>query len=311
MRAMVPNEQTHMRVAVIVNPISGRAGRRTDAGRERQQLAADTLREIDVAADVVLTNARGHGAELARAFVARSFDRVIAWGGDGTVNEVAGPLIGTNTALGVVPSGSGDGLAHGVGVPTESGEALQAACRGAITPIDVGWIGDRHFLNVCGIGFDAAVAESFNAVNKRGLIGYVRHGLSMVWGYRAPDYHVRLGDGRRFDGPLFVIAFSNGREYGNRLVLSAGADLTDGWLDAVIVDPGSPFRQLWRARRLALGSDRPAAGIHRLRVQQATISADELVCHVDGETFRAERAVEIRIQPKALRVAGAVTEAKR
>src|SRR5262245_58368675 len=127
MRALVPNEPPHMRAAVIVNPISGRAGRRTDAGRERQELAARTLREINIAADVVLTNARGHGAELARVFVARSFDRVIAWGGDGTVNEVAGPLIGSNTALGIVPSGSGDGFAHGLNLPTTSARALTAA----------------------------------------------------------------------------------------------------------------------------------------------------------------------------------------
>src|SRR5262245_30813967 len=116
-----------MRSAVIVNPISGRAGSRTDAARDRRQLAEHVLRAIDVDAELVVTNARGHGAELARAFVARSFDRVIAWGGDGTVNEVAGPIIGSNTALGIVPSGSGDGFAHGVGLPTDAAEALAAA----------------------------------------------------------------------------------------------------------------------------------------------------------------------------------------
>jgi len=293
-----------MRVAVIVNPISGRAGRRTDAGRDRQQLAADTLRALNVDADVVLTNARGHGADLARAFVARSFDRVIAWGGDGTVNEVAGPLIGSNTALGIVPSGSGDGFAHGLDLPTGSGRALAAALQQPITPVDVGWIGSRHFLNVCGIGFDAVVARGFNALKTRGPVGYVKGGLSLVWGYRAASYQVQIGEAR-FDGPRFLVAFSNGREYGNRLVLSAKADPSDGWLDAVIVDAGTPWRQLWRARRLAVGAHRPAQGVHRIRVQQATIAGDLLVCHVDGETFETRGSVEVKIQPKAILIAGA------
>jgi YegS/Rv2252/BmrU family lipid kinase len=294
-----------MQFAVIVNPISGRAGRRTDAARERQELAARVLREIHGAADVVVTTARGHGADLARAFVARSFDRVIAWGGDGTVNEVAGPLIGSNTALGIVPSGSGDGFAHGVGLPTQSAQALVAALRQPVTPIDVGWFGDRHFLNVCGVGFDAVVAHGFNALKTRGPVGYVKGGLSLVWAYRAESYAVQLGE-KRFDGPRFLVAFSNGREYGNRLVLSAHANPSDGWLDAVVVDAGAPLQQLWRARRLAVGVHRPARGVHRMRVQHATIAGDRLVCHVDGETFETKGTVDVKIQPKGILIAGAV-----
>jgi diacylglycerol kinase family enzyme len=293
-----------MRLALIINPVSGRAGSRRAAASEREALARRVLQQIGVAADVVITRARGHGAELARDFVRQSYDRVIAWGGDGTVNEVAGPLIGTTTALGIVASGSGDGLAHGVGVSARPDDALASACRAPIGRIDVGWFGDRHFLNVSGVGFDAAVAERFNELRTRGPRGYVTGILSMIWGYQAPEYRLQLGTAQ-FDGPQFLIAFSNGREYGNRLVLSAAADISDGWLDAVVVDPGSPWKQLWRARRLAVGAHRPAQGIHRVRVQHALISGDELVCHVDGETFRAHGTIEVKIQPKAIGVVGA------
>jgi len=292
-----------MRLAVIVNPVSGRAGSRRASAGERQQLAARVLRDVGVEAEVVLTRARGHGAELARAFVDRAFDRVIAWGGDGTVNEIAGPLIGSHTALGIVPSGSGDGLAHGLGLDTRPDQALAAALRQPVTPIDAGWLGARHFLNVCGIGFDAAVAQGFNTRETRGALGYVKGLLSGIWRYRPESYQIDAG-GTRFEGPRFLVAFSNGCEYGNRLVLTADAHPADGWLDAVIVDAGTPIRQLWRARRLAVGVRRPAAGIHRLRVQQARISGERLVCHVDGETFETRGSIDVRIQPKAIGIAG-------
>jgi len=282
-----------MRIGVVVNPVSGSRGRRARSGQDRVALArrfADRRRTIDL--ETVVTTAPGHAIELAREFAARQFDVVIAWGGDGTANEVAGPLIGTTTALGIVAEGSGDGFARGLGLPREADAALAAATDRPGVPVDVGHFGGRHFLNVAGAGFDAEVGLS-----------YVRIGLQLAWSYRGKPYSLTL-DGRHSEETLCLVAFANGREYGNGSILAPDADVSDGWLNVVILEDGPLWRQLWRARRMKFAVHRPAQGIRRVRVQSAKVEARHLRCQVDGEPFEAAGAVDVRIAPGALRVAG-------
>jgi diacylglycerol kinase family enzyme len=298
-----------MRIAVIINPISGPAGGRLSAA-DRGALARTHLVRPDTEVDVAVTHARGHGAALAGGYAGRGFDVVVAWGGDGTINEVAGPLIGTSTALGIVPAGSGDGLARGLGLPVRVKPALAALVAGPADPIDIGRFAGRHFLNIAGVGFDAAVGRQFNERGRRGVTGYLEVAGRIVWGYRSLDYDVRLGE-IDLRGPKFLVAFANSREYGNRLVLAPDADPADGWLDAVVVDAGSAIRQVWRARRLTFRSGRPAAGIHRSRVRLASVSGADMWCHVDGEAFVMTGTADVGIEPAALRVAGWTTRRPR
>lgn len=295
-----------MRSVVIINPRSGRRrGRAT--GDERAAMARDALDRhgFDGRSDdaVAVTRAPGDAARFAADAVRRGVDRVVAWGGDGTVNEVAGPLIGTRTVLGIVAAGSGDGLAGSLGLPRQSALALRLALVGPSGPMDVGFLGLRHFLNVAGIGFDAAVAAAFNRSSNRGLATYLRLALSQVWRYVPESYDVEA-DGETLSGPRLLVAFANGREYGNAVVLAVTADPTDGQLDLIAVEAGSAWRQCWRARRLFVGRDRPSAGIVRRQVTTAVVSGPRLVCHVDGEAFETSGSLEVRIEPGALRVAG-------
>jgi diacylglycerol kinase (ATP) len=291
------------RAGVIVNPIAGPDGHRPGIGSARAARARRALESRGVVGEVVITPGRGHAATLAAGLVARGAEVVIAWGGDGTINEVAGALIGAPTALGIVRSGSGDGLARTLGVSKDPDEAIASALTGRSYVIDVGYLGDRHFLNVGGIGFDATVATAFNRGARRGQLGYLRRTLQAVWTYRANRYRLRL-EHEASDSTRFLVAFANGSKYGSHLMLAADADPSDGWLDAVIVDDGSAVRQLWRMRRLMFGVGRPAEGIFRYRVQHASVTGDRLVCHVDGETFETSGVIEVRVAPGALRVAG-------
>ena len=293
-----------MRAAVIVNPGSGHLRARTRGGESRVSLAERLAGLSGITVDVVATTAAGHGRDLAASFVARGYDRVIAWGGDGTVNEVAGPLIGTQTMLGIVPAGSGDGFAHSVGLPRDPGAALRTALTADPMAVDVGLMGHRHFLNVAGVGFDAAVAIRYDRRPTRGTATYVAEGLTGVWSYQCEKYEVRAA-GQTFDGPLFLVAFANGREYGSGLVVAPGASVADGHLDMVVVSGGGPFSQFWRARRLLLRRMAPARGLWRGQVTHATISGERLVGHVDGETFEASGDLHVVLQPGALMVAGA------
>jgi YegS/Rv2252/BmrU family lipid kinase len=290
-----------MKIAVVINPRSGRRGHREDAPGVRVELARTLLHARGEHAEIAVTNGRGHAGELAQQLADAGTDVVVAWGGDGTVNEVAGPLIGSPTALGVVPAGSGDGLARSLGLPLEPDAALRVAFSGRTRAMDVGYLGERHFLNIGGIGFDADIAAAFNARRTRGLAGYLSVGLSRVWSYRPEACHIGF-DGHTLEGPRFLVAFANGSQYGNGLLLSADADPFDGRLNLVVVDAGSSLRQLWRGRRLWWFARAPAAGVQRHVLQQATVSGDRLLCHVDGETFTASGRIDVKVAPAALRV---------
>ncbi|HUR21924.1 MAG TPA: diacylglycerol kinase family protein [Vicinamibacterales bacterium] len=292
-----------MHVGIVINPISGRRGHHPGEADRRRTFAQSRADAAGVTATIVMTEARGHARELALGFVAARCDSVIAMGGDGTVNEVAQALVGTSIPLGILPSGSGDGLATGLGLTTDIERSMRTALTAEPVAIDVGYAGDRIFLNVAGVGFDGAVAHMFAGRSTRGALGYVGTGTRLVWSYAAPDYEVRWHTGdveeiRR--GPKLLLGFANGPTYGNLAVLSPDASLRDGLLDMVLVSAGGPIRQMWRARRLFWNHRRPAEGIERARIVRATISSDVLQGHLDGEPFETSGTLEFGVRPQAL-----------
>ena len=292
-----------MRAAIIINPRSGLKKTHNTADGTRLVRAKRWAESAGVRADIEETTRSGHAEELAAKAVAAGVDRIVAWGGDGTVNEVAGALFGTVAALGIVPGGSGDGLARSLGLPRDPEHAMRVALTGKSKPIDVGWLAGRHFLNIAGAGFDAEVARRFNVRKSRGTRGYLAESLSLMWSYSCGTYRIKLtAGGQEFNGPHFLVAFANGREYGSGLVIAPDADLSDGWFDMVLVAGGGPVRQLWRSRRLAFRRMSPAEGVLRDRVKGASIEAERLCCHVDGEPFEAHGLVELRLESGALNV---------
>lgn len=292
---------TPPRIAIIINPISGRTGNRPGETACRGRLAEETAAALGVAVDVHLTNAPGHATALARTAIAGGADVVVAMGGDGTVNEVARALIGTPVPLGIVPCGSGDGLARGLGLPTDRSAALEAALTGDTKRIDVGYANNQPFLNVAGVGFDAEVGRLFASRAKRGALGYIVMSAKHVWTYVSAHYDVQFDDVRR-TGPMFLVGFANSAEYGNGAILAPEADVQDGVLDVLIVKAGSAFSQMWRARRLYWRPGAPAAGMERLKTRTARISGDRLMYHLDGEPFETTGSIEIRVERQALAV---------
>jgi diacylglycerol kinase (ATP) len=290
-------------IGIVVNPVSGRHGGGTSEGERRATLARRALDRHRLDGTVTVTTGPRHARELSEGFVARGADRIVARGGDGTINETAGPIVGTSTTLGIVPAGSGDGIACSLGLSLSTDRALNTALTGPPGAMDVGFLGDRHFLNLAGIGFDAAVGRGFNARRKRGGFGYLTGGLSMAWSYRCLPYQLRLDD-EIWTGERFVVVFANGREYGNHVIIAPDADPTDGLLDVLVVAGGSVLRQFWRARRLLIRQRSPAEGLYRTRVRAANISGEMLVCHVDGEVFETGGTIAVKVVPKAIRVAG-------
>ena len=146
-----------LRVAIVINPVAGVRGT-LDRARRRAELAMDLLVAEQVDPEILITEHAGHAAELARGAVERGARIVVAWGGDGTVNEVATALVGTAAALAVIPAGSGNGLARMLGMPSDAVRAIGRILNGADRAIDLGEIDGHLFVNVAGVGFDAHIA---------------------------------------------------------------------------------------------------------------------------------------------------------
>src|SRR6266851_5428787 len=288
-----------MDVFAIVNPLSG-AGANPDIAAERVALLMQRFVAAGITGTVYLTERRGHAADLSRAAIAQGARTILAWGGDGTINEIGGVVAGTATALGIVPAGSGNGFAAELGLPWRPAAAIDVAIHGRDRLVDAGELDGRLFFNIAGIGFDAVVAEQFNrqgTLGNRGLGPYVRIGIRETFRYRAGTYRVTL-DGEALVSNALVIAFANGREYGNRIRVAPQALVDDGRLEAVVVEERGPLSRLWTARHLALGTANKAARVVLRSIESARVETDgDILYHVDGEVGLARGAVAVRIRP--------------
>lgn len=293
------------RIGVVINPISG-AGAHRDAGRARAALARLVLARLGCDADVRITERVGHARDLTRSFVDAGVSRVIAWGGDGTINEVAATLVAAGLPLGIVPSGSGNGLATELGLSPQAEVALERAVVVEPKAIDAGELNGRLFFNLAGIGFDAHIAHEFHNLpaGRRGGLPYLTIGLRAIRGYRAQRYRIRLDGAQPREYTALLVVFANARQYGNGAIIAPRAQPDDGRLDFVVVDDRSFFGHVCRLPYLFRGTADCAPGVSTCRVATAAVEADApLVMHVDGEPAVPAGKADVRVIPAALRVA--------
>jgi diacylglycerol kinase (ATP) len=291
------------RVAVIINPISGTGGR-LDVARARAEQAAAFLAAHDVEPDVFLTERVGHARELALSTLSRGVSLVIAWGGDGTINEVASVLAFGPVALAVIPSGSGNGLARELRIPFAPERALAVALGDHELVIDAGQLDGRLFFNVAGIGLDARVAHEFSAggLVRRGFLRYLEITARELFTYR-PDEHTIVTDGESQRERALLIAIANARQYGNGALIAPEARLDDGRLDVVVIAHRSPLRALVQVPRVFMGQIARVPGVTIRRAKEVEItSARPVLYHVDGEPFIGGASIRGRVEPRALRV---------
>jgi diacylglycerol kinase (ATP) len=291
-----------MSVAVIINPVAG--GRRSVAPDERVRLAEQALARHRVTGRVEVTRAAGHGTELARQAVADRCELVVAWGGDGTINEVASELVGTGTPLGIVRAGSGNGLARELGIPAHPDQALDIALTGRDRSMDAGEIEGRRFFNVAGVGFDAAMAADFDRLggDRRGPIRYAGVVARALFGYRAAHYSIAV-DGRRLETDALLVAIANLSQYGSNAVIAPGARPDDGLFDVMVVGERGVMGRIGLVARAFNRTIDRAAGVTRLPATRVVVRADQpILFHVDGEPHQGETSVEACILPAAIRV---------
>jgi diacylglycerol kinase (ATP) len=289
-----------MKIRFIFNPCSGRQRRNGRLlPRLREFVAAQRLD-----AEIVSTEGPGHATVLARAAVAAGCERVVAVGGDGTMNEVAQALLHTPAALALVPCGSGNGLARHLGLPGAIDQALTLLVRpeAGIATVDTGIAAGRPFFNAMGLGLDAEVSRRFNQLVRRGLPAYARTALAAFRAHRPEN--CRISDGGRSETlEALLIAVANSDQYGNGARIAPGARIDDGLLDLVAIRPvGLPGAAVLAAR-LFLGSIGQSSHVRRWRGTHFRIErAAPGLIHTDGEPHAAAATIEVAVVPHSLRV---------
>jgi diacylglycerol kinase (ATP) len=292
---------------VIINPLSGQ-GRQPSQIDVHTALAHDVLTSHGFKVTIRPTTKAGDSHAFAQEAASAGCDLVVAWGGDGTINEAASALVHTEVPLGIVPAGSGNGLASDLLVPFDARAALRIAASGRTMAIDAGKVDDCLFFNIAGIGIDAVIAARFNSrgISQRGLAAYLKLSAAELLRYRSQIYEISF-EQERVSYRAMLVAFANGRQYGNRLLIAPGARLDDGVLEIVIVEHLSLPAIAWRLPSLFRGTLQPGRGVTMRAAREVDVyTSGEIPFHVDGEPRVGRDTLRVRTIPRALnvRVAG-------
>ena len=285
------------RILFIINPISG--------GKKKKDFEKRAIEELDMeqySAEFVFTKCPGHAYDLGVQAVASGIDVVVAVGGDGTINEVASALNGTAVTLGIVPEGSGNGLALYLGIPLNERAAIKRLNRGESLTIDSGSINGHLFFNMAGIGFDASVSDRFANDNIRGAIGYLKAIVSEISTYKPKKYALTI-DGKTIEREAFMVSVANSPQYGNNAYVAPQASVTDGVLDVCIIHKFPLYTFPMMLFHLFNKTADQSEYVEIIPGRQICIirETDDPV-HVDGEPKDMGRSLEIEVNPAALRV---------
>ena len=276
------------RVLLIINPISGTLSK--DGLTERVRSA---LESTGAKVDSVLTEHAGHAAELASNAHAEGYDVVLAAGGDGTVNEVASALCGGNVALGILPYGSGNGLARHIYGSIDVDHALRIIARSNVEWCDYGSANDRCFFCTFGLGFDARVTQLYSTMPERGIISYARSVIREYVNFTPVHCEILTGD-ISFEVNALAVVVCNASQYGNNAFIAPQASIRDGLLDLIVVHSGNPFTRALAGVELFTGRMDSNYLVEAIRVPEATIIHEPGAAHVDGEPLEMPRQIEIR-----------------
>jgi len=284
-------------IEVIINPIAG-----VRPKDEIPSIVHSALPETDFEVVVRFTRYAGHASVLAQDAAARGADVVVAIGGDGTINETARSLIGSKTALGLVPMGSGNGLARHIQIPLEIGRALQVIREGHSESIDYGTINGHIFFCTAGIGFDAQVSQKFSEAKRRGGLIYLRSVFNLLNDYRPSTYTLYTDDGRIRE-KAFLIAIGNAAQYGNNAYITPRASMQDGLMDVTLVKPFNWLDAPQMAVQLFSRNLDTNSHILTFRSSHLRIIMPQAnVVHVDGDPIRMEAVLDIQTHRAGLRV---------
>ena len=285
-------------ICFIINPISG-----THKKISWPEIINRTIDTSHFDVRICFTERAGHASQLAKQQIEEGVSYIIAVGGDGTVNEVARAVRDTQVVMGIVPCGSGNGLARHLHIPLRLTDALKLINKASAISIDYGLVDDLPFFCTFGVGFDAHIGHVFASSEKRGWTTYLSIIVREFFRYHSRKYKLQI-DGEKFKTRAMVLTVANSAQYGNNGYISPHADITDGLLDVCIL---RPFPKLLTG---LLGIRLLSKRIDRSRRYYRMVKGKEIVIkrkhedhvHLDGEPYTMGKKLTIRIVPKGLKV---------
>ena len=284
-------------IAFIINPISG-----THSKDEIPQMIDEVLDKDMFDYKVILTEYAGHAADIAREEAAKGTDIVAAVGGDGTVNEVARSLTHKDTALAIVPCGSGNGLARHLCLPMDIRKAIEMINACKIESFDYGVINKMPFFCTCGMGFDAFISLKFAEAGKRGPVTYVENVLKEGLKYKPETYEVSDESGAR-KYKAFLIACANASQYGNNAYIAPGATMKDGEMDVIVMEPFDVLDAPQIAADLFMKTLGNNSKIKTFRTKRLHIHRSEAgAIHYDGDPIMTDADVDVHIEHDGIRI---------
>lgn len=266
----------------VINPISGHA-----KGKKVSSFLQKYIDTEQLPWNIVMTTHQGHAFDIAREMTGQ-VENIIAVGGDGTVNEVAAGIIAAqkNANMGIVPLGSGNGLARHLGIPIDYKQAIKRIRKGETQTIDVGVLNDRPFLCTSGIGFDAYVSKLFALGSGRGLFNYIKHSIKAYFSFPPSTYSITI-DGKSYEREAYILTIANADQYGNDVIIAPQADIRDGLFHLTLI---KPFKKV---KGLNIVWDVLSRKIHQSNFAETFIGrdieitkrGDYMDVHMDGEAI--------------------------
>ena len=282
-------------ILFIINPISG-----TGENKVVEKLIKKELAYSKFEVSIRYTEAVGHATEIAKEGVKACVDVIVAVGGDGSVNEVAKGLIGTNVKMGIIPTGSGNGFARHLNIPMDKRKAVILLNKLYSKSVDTASVNDQVFVGTAGVGFDAHIANLFQNLEKRGFWNYIKLIFKEI-NYKSKEYTINH-NGKSRKIKAVMISFANASQYGNNFHISPKSELDDGLIDFVIVQD-MPKRMIPQFLiKIANGKIENSKFVEIIQAKEMEIFSDEKIIHLDGEPKKINESVLIKNNPKTLKI---------
>ena len=284
-----------LKTKFIVNPIAG-TGKQKDISRNIERL----IDKEKFSYDIIFTDSPNHATKITQDAIHNNYDLVIAVGGDGTVSECATALIGSETALAVIPCGSGNGFAYHFKVKRKINDALQELNNNTIKYIDSCEANNIPFVNVSGIGFDAHIASLFASTKKRGFFSYIKLTLQEL-SYQAQEYTIEYSNTRE-TLHAFAIVFANATQYGNNAEIAPNAKVDDGLIDFIIIRKFPNWKIPLFALDVLRGRTHLNKNVRVIKSKEMRIYTKQPFAHLDGEIKHFNNPIHIKISSKKLKI---------
>ncbi len=288
---------TRKHIVFIINPKSG-----VERQKEIKEGIDKYLDKEQYSHELIYTEFAKHGTSLAKEAARNGAHAVVAVGGDGSVNDVVQGLLGTDTLLGIIPKGSGNGMARTMHIPLDTNEAIKVLNKGNVTAMDVAYANERPFISNAGVAFDALISKKFAKSERRGLMVYSWLVTKHLWLYKAWDWQITV-DGKHITERAFMVNVANGQQFGYNFRIAPMASFTDGMLDLIIIRKFPKILGGIIALRAMTGNIADSRYVEHITGKEITISHPSLrLMQTDGDAHPCEHTIKFTIQPGAQKV---------